>query len=475
MRPGWHLWLTAVLIACTGPAGAGEEAVVIDVEGAIGPAAADYVAKSLGEAEDRGAELLVLRMDTPGGLDTSMRAIVKAIIASSVPVVGYVAPSGARAASAGTYILYACHVAAMAPGTNLGAATPVELGGLPSPTPEKSEPKPTDKPDDDGTHAPAAVGTGDAGKDKLVNDAAAYIRSLAQLRGRNVEWAEKAVRGAASLPAEEALQLGVVDLLAGDLDDLLAQLDGRTLRLPTGERRLATADLTRIELEPDWQSRLLSIISNPNVAYILLLVGIYGLVHEFSNPGAVLPGTVGAVSLLLALYAFQLLPINYAGAALMLLGIVLMVAEAFTPTFGALGAGGVAAFVVGSLILIDTDAPGFGLSIPLILVLAVVSATLLFAIAGMAIGSHRRPVVSGAEELIGAIGHAETAFPGEGSVRVHGEVWTALSEAAIAPGEAVTVTGRSGLTLLVAPRNGHGARAGSIGGSRGIHDPRNGS
>jgi len=426
------------------------EAIVIDINGAIGPATSAYVENAIDEAEERGARLLILRMDTPGGLDTSMRSIVKAITSSYVPVIGYVAPSGARAASAGTYILYACHVAAMAPGTNLGAATPVELGGLPTTTPEKSDSK---NESDDGTPKKTAPkATGDAKKDKLINDAVAYIRSLAQMRGRNAEWAEKAVREAASLPSEEAVQLGVVDVLAQDIDSLLRLIDGRAVKTAGGEQVLDTAGLTLVELTPDWHSRLLSVISNPNVAYILMLVGIYGLIYEFSNPGAVLPGTVGAVSLVLALYAFQLLPINYAGVALMVLGLGLMVAEAFTPTFGALGLGGVAAFVMGSLILVDTEAPGFGLSIPLVLTFAVISALLLFFIIGLALKSYRRPVVSGSEELLGAIGQAVSGFPGPGSVHLHGEVWTARSEVPIAPGSPIEVTGRDGLTLLVVPK-----------------------
>jgi membrane-bound serine protease (ClpP class) len=388
-------------------------------------------------------------MDTPGGLDTSMRSIVKAINASRVPVVGFVAPSGARAASAGTYIIYACHVSAMAPGTNLGAATPVQIGGLGGGgTPEQSEPAETS--DDDSTEAKPAK-SGDAKKDKLVNDAVAYIRSLAQLRGRNVQWAEKAVRDAASLPAEEAVEQGVVDLLARDVNDLLGKLDGRVVKIAGGEVTLATAGLIRVELEPDWHSRLLSIVSNPNIAYILMLVGIYGLVYEFSNPGAVVPGTVGAVSLVLALYAFQLLPINYAGVALMVLGLALMVAEAFAPSFGALGIGGVVAFVVGSLILIDTDVPGFGLSIPLILTVALSSAFLLVFLVGMAIESRRRPVVSGAEQLLASTGQAVVAFQGEGRVRLHGEIWTARSRDPVAAGQSVQVIGRDGLTLLVEP------------------------
>jgi membrane-bound serine protease (ClpP class) len=452
MKSGCLNWLLAglfslPLIAAADPVG---EAMVIHVDGAIGPSTSAYVEDAISDAEGRGAQLLVLRMDTPGGLDSSMRSIVKAIIASRVPVVGFVAPSGARAASAGTYILYACHVAAMAPGTNLGAATPVQIGGLSGgEVPEEGEP--ADSPDSDETGSAKPEKSGGAGKDKLVNDAVAYIRSLAQLRGRNAEWGERAVREAASLPAEEALEHGVVDLLARDLDDLLAKLDGRVVTVDGGDVTLSTGDVAQVELAPDWHSRLLSVISNPNIAYILMLVGIYGLVYEFSNPGAVVPGTVGAVSLVLALYAFQLLPINYAGVALMVLGLALMVGEAFAPSFGALGIGGVVAFVVGSLILIDTDAPGFGLSIPLILTFAVASALLLVFVVGMAVRSRRRPVVSGAEELLDATGHAVAAFQGEGRVHLHGEVWAAHSRSPVAAGQAVRVSGREGLTLLVEP------------------------
>jgi membrane-bound serine protease (ClpP class) len=458
MKLGWTLLLVAFLISFIGTAPAesesesqsGGEALIIRVDGAIGPAASAYVEKAIADAEGRRAQLLVLKMDTPGGLDTSMRAIVKAINAAQVPVVGFVAPSGARAASAGAYILYACHVAAMAPGTNVGAATPVQIGGLPTGgTPEKSEPDETSADDDNTEGKPAS--TGDASKDKLINDAVAYIRSLAQLRGRNAEWAEKAVREAASLPAEEALQLGVVDLLARDVEDLLRKLDGRVVTIAGGKLRLDTDGIIQVELEPDWHSRLLSIIGNPNIAYILMLVGIYGLIYEFSNPGAVVPGTVGAVSLVLALYAFQLLPINYAGVALMLLGLALMVAEAFAPSFGALGIGGVVAFVVGSLVLIDTDAPGFGLSIPLILTVAVASAVLLVVVVGMAIEARRRPVVSGAEQLLAGTGQAIAPFEKEGRVRLHGEIWTARSRIPVAAGQLVRVTGRDGLTLTVEP------------------------
>ena len=439
----WAL-LGAWLFALASPAGVAGTGTLITVDGAIGPATAAYVEDSLAEAAERGDAVLVLRMDTPGGLDSSMRTIVKAITASPVPVIGWVAPTGARAASAGTYILYACQVAAMAPGTNLGAATPVQLGGLPGTSPEQSpggEDAETDEP------APS----GDAGNRKLVNDAAAYLRGLANLHGRNAEWAERAVREGVSLSAEEAVALGVIDLIAADLATLLAAVDGRSVRLGEGRATLATAGLEVVAREPNLKTRLLAILSNPNVAYILLLIGIYGLVYEFSNPGAVLPGTLGAMSLLLALYAFQLLPVNYAGLALIVLGLALMVGEAFTPSFGALGLGGAAAFVVGSLILIDTEAPGFGISVPLILGFALASAGLLMFVVGMALRAWRRPVASGAEELIGARGEALSGFPGEGRVHLHGEVWSARCAAAVPAGSPVRVTARVGLTLLVEP------------------------
>ena len=433
-------WWWLLLCLLTGARVQAAEILVLEIAGSIGPATSDYVRTSLHAAADRGAELVVLRMDTPGGLDGAMRDIVKAILASPVPVAGYVAPSGARAASAGTYILYACHIAAMAPGTNLGAATPVSIGGLSETPPAGSAPAGGEHQSSSGTL-----------KDKQVNDAAAYLRSLAQIRGRHVEWAERAVREAASLPAEEALALGVIDLMAEDLDALLARLHGWKVTLPAGERRLALIGLAQVPLAPDWKNRLLAVLSDPNVAYLLLLIGLYGLIYEFSNPGIVLPGIVGAVSLVLALYAFQLLPVNYAGAALMLLGLALLLAEAFVPSFGALGMGGLAAFVFGSLILIETDVPGFDLSRSLVGFLGGASALLLAAIVHLAVQSRRRPVVSGAEELPGSLGVALSGFPGSGRVRVHGEVWRATAEVAIAAGQAVRVRDRDGLVLRVNP------------------------
>jgi len=442
-------WLAFLASICLGlfavlPAHA-QGVQVLSVKGAISPASADYLVRGLDKAAHAKARLVVIEMDTPGGLDTSMRDIIKAILASPVPVATYVSPQGARAASAGAYILYASHIAAMAPATNLGAATPVELapGGAP---PEKKGEKPADAPPQD------------AKARKAVNDAAAYIRSLAELRGRNVDWAERAVREAVSLSAEAALKAKVVDVVASDLADLLKQIHGRKVKLAkgetTGEITLDTAGLTITRAEPDWRSRLLAVIGDPGIAYILLLLGIYGLLYEFSNPGMVFPGVVGGICLLLALFALQLMPVSYAGLALIALGIAFMLAEAFLPSFGALGLGGVIAFVLGSVMLIDTDLPGYGISWALIVPLAVVSAVFSFAVASMALRARRRPVVTGGEELPGSEGEAlEDIEPGEhgGWARVHGETWRVRSRVPLARGEKVRVTARHGLTLEVEP------------------------
>jgi len=419
-------------------------AMQLTVDEAIGPATDDYIERSLETAASRNAELVVIRMDTPGGLDTAMRAIIKNIINSSVPVVTYVAPSGARAASAGTYILYASHVAAMAPGTNVGAATPVSIGGIEPPTGPAGDEKEKEK-------KPAANNGGDAMKQKVINDAVAYLQSLAQLRGRNQAWAEQAVRDAASLSANEALKMDVVDIVAASMDELMQQLEGREVMVQGQSRALHTENIIIDSIEPDWRNRLLSVITNPNVAYILMLIGVYGLILEFMNPGSILPGTVGAISLLLALYAFQLLPINYAGMGLILLGIALMVGEAFQPSFGALGIGGGIAFIIGSIILMDTETPGFGINISVILTFAIISAIVFIAAIGMAIKARRRRVVTGKEELLGGVATVMNDFDREGRVFIHSEIWNAKSHTPLRKGQRVTVTGIDGLTLEVVP------------------------
>ncbi|MGJ7550314.1 NfeD family protein [Pseudomonas alloputida] len=410
---------------------------VLGIDDAIGPASADYLIRNLEQANAQGAQLVVLRLDTPGGLDSAMRQMIKAILASPVPVASYVAPSGARAASAGTYILYASHVAAMAPGTNLGAATPVQIGGSPGGAKDdKAKPG-----DDEQTLAR-----------KQVNDAAAYIRGLAQLRGRNADWAEQAVREAVSLSASEALRLKVVDQLANDLPDLMRQLDGKTLVAAGQPQLLQTRDAALIEHLPDWRTRLLAVITNPSVALILIMIGVYGLLFEFMNPGSALGGVVGGICLLLALYALQLLPVSFAGVALILLGIAFMIAEAFLPSFGVVGFGGIVAFVVGAVILIDTDAPGFGIPLVLIGTLAVLSALLIGGVLGMAIKARRRALVSGDAGLVGSLVTVTQVIadnPFCGSVQAQGEQWQVQCDTPLQAGQNVRVMARRGVMLEV--------------------------
>jgi len=433
----WRWLLLLLLLGITPGGQAAPGAVwVLGIDDAIGPASADYLVRSLDQAQAQGAQLVVIRMDTPGGLDSAMRQMIKAILASPVPVATYVAPSGARAASAGTYILYASHVAAMAPGTNLGAATPVQIGGPPG-APKDDEAKGGD----DETLAR-----------KQVNDAAAYIRGLAQLRGRNADWAEKAVREAVSLSASEALRLNVIDQVADDLPALLRKLDGKTLEAAGQPHQLQTAGASLVEHLPDWRTRVLAVITNPSVALILIMVGVYGLLFEFMSPGSTVGGVVGGICLLLALYALQLLPVSFAGVALILLGIAFMIAEAFLPSFGVVGFGGIVAFVVGALILIDTDAPGFGIPLALIGTLAVLSALLIGGVLGMALKARQRALVSGDAGLVGSLVPVTQVMAGNpfrGVVLAQGEQWQVQCATPLHAGQNVRVTARHGVMLDV--------------------------
>jgi membrane-bound serine protease (ClpP class) len=430
----------------------GARAVMLEISDAIGPATSRFFVRTLERAEKDNARLIVLQMDTPGGLDSAMRDMIRAILGSSIPVVIYVAPSGARAASAGTYLLYASHVAAMAPATNLGAATPVQIGGSPSPAPApKDSPSDEDK-GKDAEQAPPQDGA-TASERKAINDAVAYIRGLAELRGRDVEWAEAAVRSAASLSASAALERKVIDVIATDIEDLLKQIDGRKVKVSTGEIEIDTDGVVVERVEADWRTNLLAVLTNPNVAYLLMMVGVYGLLLEGYNPGAILPGVTGAICLLLALFAFQVLSVNYAGLALIALGIALLIAEAFAPSFGVLGLGGVIAFVVGSIILMDTEVPGFQIARSLIIGIAGTGALLMLLTVMYFSRSRRRPVATGAEQLLEEPAFAMEDFEGSGLVRVHGEIWQAVSRVPVKKDQRLRVLHVDGLTLEVAPDN----------------------
>ncbi|HYC44835.1 MAG TPA: nodulation protein NfeD [Burkholderiales bacterium] len=442
----WIALLALLFATASSRSSAPGEVIVIELDGAVSPASADYAVRGIRKAADKGAALVVLKLDTPGGLDKSMRSIIKAILASAVPVATYVAPDGARAASAGTYILYASHIAAMAPATNLGAATPVAIGiggDEPGKLPDK------DAKDKKGRKGQPS--SGDSMRAKQINDAAAYIRSLAEMRGRNAQWAEKAVRESVSLSAAEARKLKVIDFVATDLADLLKQVDGRKVTAAGAERTLQTAGAKVTDIEPDWRTRLLMVVTDPSVALILMMIGIYGLIFEFMNPGFVLPGVAGGICLLIALYAFQLLPINYAGIALILLGLAFVVAEAFMPSFGALGIGGVAALAIGMVILIDPEeAPGFDIPLSFIAGFTALMALAVFATVYLALKSRSGRIVSGREDLRGADGLVIGDFEaGEGWARVKGETWRVRSDAPLKQGDHVRVTAVSGLTLTV--------------------------
>ncbi len=464
LMPLLLLCAVAASAQASAPAAPAAVAVVVDLEGPIGPAVKDHVVRAIAAAAERRAAVVVLRMDTPGGLDESTRDIVKAILASSVPVVTFVSPSGARAASAGAYILYASHVAAMAPATNVGAATPVAVGGASPERPPREEPAgaaPRDAVPRDAR--PGPVGDAPSGRSsasgeprnaaerKAVNDSAAYLRGLAELRGRNADWAEQAVRAAASLPAEEALAQGVIDVVAPDLPALLERIDGRQVVTASGTVALATAGVVVERIETDWRTRLLAIVTNPTIAYGLLLIGIYGLLLEGYNPGALVPGIIGAIALVLALFSFQVLPVNYAGLALILLGVLMLLGEVLMAGTGVLAIGGLVAFVFGSVILIDTDVPGFGVSRTLIASIAVTAGALMLGTMWLAARGQRRPVTTGVEQLLHDDAVVVEPFTGRGRVRVHGETWFAVADVPLAAGQRVRIVRVDGLTLHVVP------------------------
>ncbi len=429
--------LSVIPLSSAGPG----KGVLLIIDGPIGVAVSDYVTRGIEGAVDEQAEIVILQLDTPGGLDGAMRDIVKSILNSPIPVIGYVAPEGARAASAGTYILYASHVAAMSPATNLGAATPVQIGPLP-PLPDQADPNA-----DEEKESPA-IGKSPM-QQKIMNDAAAYIKALAIRNNRNQEWAVEAVYHGVSLTAVEALEKNVINLIATDMEDLLRQLDGWEVHIGAASRHLATKNLAIKLVEPDWRNRLLSIIADPNIAYLLMLIGIYGLVFELANPGLILPGVAGAICLLLAFYTFQIMPVNYTGLALILCGLLFMILEAFVPSFGALGVGGFIAFVIGSVMLLDES--GQRISVVLIISTALSSLILLFLLMYTVIRIRKRQGVSGDEELIGSTGEAISDFDsyGKGRVRIRGESWRAVCSSPIHEGQQIRVQSRDGLELKI--------------------------
>lgn len=409
---------------------------VVDVRGGIGPAVAEYFLRGLDRAADHNARLLVLRMDTPGGLDRAMRDIIKGILASPIPVVSYVAPSGARAASAGTYIMYASHIAAMAPATNVGAATPVTIGA------------PTGSSDKETTDA-GAEKSQDTMKHKMVNDAVAYIEGLAELRGRNKEWAAAAVSQAQSASAQEALKKNIINFIATDLTDLLTQLNNYSVSVGDNVIALQTEKVAVVHFKPSWRIKFLATITDPSIAYILLLVGIYGLVLEFYSPGMIGPGVIGAICILIAMYAFQMLPINYVGAALILLGLGLMVTEAMVPSFGLMGIGGIVAFVIGSIILIDTEDPAFQIAKPIILAFATLSAIFMIVVLRILMRIRHKAIVSGIETLLGKTATVEDVYQGQPKIRIDGELWYVTSATSLAINDTVEILRAKDLVLEV--------------------------
>ena len=416
-----------------------DKVLLLDIDEVISPATVHYLKKGFNEAHKQNVSSIILRMDTPGGLDLSMREIIKQITTSKIPVITYVYPSGARAASAGTYILYASHIAAMSPGTNMGAATPISFSPIP-----KIDIKDLNQTD-----------SLDTKERKIINDATAYIKSLAQMRGRNVDFAVKAVTQSATLSAEEALEKGVIEIIAKNMDDLLTQVDGKEIEINGKEVTLHTRNAEQISFPKDFKDKFLAVVADPNVAYILLLIGIYGIFFEFLNPGSIGPGVIGAISLLVAMIALNMLPVNTAGLVLIILGILFMIAEVFVPSFGILGIGGTLSFVIGSLILFNTQTLAYGVSIPLILAFSITSLLLFIMVIRLVLKSRRMPVVSGSEEMIGKRGIVlKKEKDGHFLIQVHGEQWRAESNEELAVHESVTVAAIKGLILYIKREKG---------------------
>ncbi|UZJ43478.1 nodulation protein NfeD [Marinimicrobium sp. C6131] len=459
LRPGLLLWLALLMLGAFGlqaqetddNASGGPHVAELTIDGPIGPATKDYILRSIGTAHEAGAHAVLIRMDTPGGLDAATRDMIKGILAAPLPVITYVHPAGARAASAGTYILYGSHVAAMTPSTSLGAATPVQMGGLP--TPPSGEQESGNEGDEESEEASPEESSqpGSAMERKAINDSVAFIRGLAERYDRNADWAEKAVREALSLTASEALEQNVIDVLADNREDLLAQLDGREVKLESGPFTLQTAGLPIVNYAPDWRSELLGIITNPQIASILLLIGVYGLILEGYNPGAMVPGVVGIICLLLGLYALQVLPVNYAGLALIVLGGILILAEAFLPSFGVLGIGGVIALVMGSIMLVDTDVPGMEVSYEIVGAVAAVGSLAVLGIITMVGRSLRMPRKDVSHAMVGRVAEVTQVSEEHATVRIDGEFWTVSSDQPLKPGDTVEVVSQDGLHLTVRP------------------------
>lgn len=425
-------WLLLLLFILMPLSAAPLVVVKTEIKGAIGPAHAVILREALSTAQKHHAQALLVELDTPGGLSSSMREMIQDITNSPIPVITYVAPRGARAASAGTYLLYASHVAAMSPGTNLGAATPISLG-QPSQFQEANLTETT-------------------AEKKALNDAVAYIISLAQMNDRNVTWAIGAVESAESLSAEDALRAGAIDLIADDAASLLEKLEGRTVKLLGKPAQLHTAGSTFVLFQADWKTRFLSTVTDPNIAYLLLLVAIYGIFFEMMNPGAVFPGVIGAIAGVIALFALNMLPFNYAGLLLILLGIAFMIAEVYVAGFGILGIGGVGAFAFGSVLLFDADTLGNSISFSLIIAFSLLTLAFFLAVMNLFVRSRSANVVSGAEEMIGADAEVVKSDEGEYHVLCHGEIWRAQSDVLLIVGQKVQVIELHGLVLKVKPK-----------------------